>query len=113
MKAFILHWIGGKTEKVHGNTIREAFTNAGYGAKALQALDYYEEEKSEYGPPNLETISMGPFGRKNLIQAGFIAGMRFAGLDKDHIKNEKKLQAMKEALMDVFESHGLTREIEF
>lgn len=66
-----------------------------------------------YGEPNNDSILMGPFGRKNLIQAGFIAGMRFAGLDKEKIKDEKKWHDMREALMDVFEKHGLTREIEF
>lgn len=66
-----------------------------------------------YGKPDNDPILMGPFGRKNLIQAGFIAGMRFAGLDKKKIKDEKKWHDMRAALMDVFEKHGLTREIEF
>lgn len=40
---FILHWIGGKIEKVSGETISKAFTRAGYGAVAIKALDWYEE----------------------------------------------------------------------
>jgi len=43
MKKFRLHWTGGKTEIVQGNTIAEAFTRAGLGAGALRALDWYEE----------------------------------------------------------------------
>lgn len=46
MKTFILHWLDGTTEKVYGNSIGNAFTNAGYGAGAIHALDYYEEEKN-------------------------------------------------------------------
>lgn len=38
---YILHWLGGKTEEVKGETIADAFTKAGYGAGALRALDYY------------------------------------------------------------------------
>lgn len=45
IKTFILHWLNGKTEEVKGTTIADAFTNAGYGAGALGALDYYEEVK--------------------------------------------------------------------
>lgn len=72
---------------------------------------------SEYGKPNTGSISLSMFARKNLIQAGFIAGMRFAGLDKEKLRddpqNAEKWGDMKEALMDVFESHGMTRKIEF
>jgi hypothetical protein len=32
---YILHWLGGKTEEVKGETIADAFTKAGYGAGAL------------------------------------------------------------------------------
>lgn len=116
MKTFILHWVDGKEEEVHGNTIAEAFANAGYGHGAIQALDWYEEKKeSEYGEPNPDIIPMAPFARKNLIQSGFIAGMKFAGLDKEEIRvnNPELYEAMKEAMMDRFEMHGLTREIEF
>lgn len=69
--------------------------------------------KSIYGEPNFDSINMAPFARKNLIQAGFIAGMRFAGLNKESIRDTEQWNDMREALMDVFESHGLTREIEF
>lgn len=43
MKEFILHWGDGQDEKARGATISQAFTNMGYGAGALGALDYYEE----------------------------------------------------------------------
>jgi hypothetical protein len=40
---FLLYWRGsGDVELVEGSTIAEAFSNAGYGAGALRALDYYE-----------------------------------------------------------------------
>ena len=53
-KTFILYWLDGKEETVKGRSIREAFTNAGYGAGALRALDYYKELKEE---DNNETCS--------------------------------------------------------
>ena len=45
MKTFILHWLDGTTQIIHGNTISDAFAKAGYGAGALTALDYYDEVK--------------------------------------------------------------------
>lgn len=47
MAKFILHWMGGKTEEVQGDTIAAACNNAGIGAGALPALDYYEKVKEE------------------------------------------------------------------
>lgn len=74
-----------------------------------------EKYVSPYGKPNLNDITMSPFARKNLIQSGFIAGKKFAGLDKEEIRvnNPDLYKAMKESIMDRFEMHGLTREIEF
>lgn len=73
---------------------------------------------SEYGKPNNEAILMCSFARKNLLQHGFIMGMMFAGFDKNKLdlsKEEDRIRynQMCEAIMDVFESHGLTRKIEF
>ena len=45
MKTFILHWLDGTTETIHGNSISDAFAKAGYGAGALSVLDYYDEAK--------------------------------------------------------------------
>lgn len=64
------------------------------------------------------SILLSPFARKNLIQHGFIMGMKFAGMDKNKFdisnpKDMEKYEAMKKAIGDVFESHGLSREIEF
>ncbi len=42
-KTFTLHWIGGKTEVVKGETIATAMTAAGYGGGAVRALDYYSD----------------------------------------------------------------------
>ena len=71
--------------------------------------------KSQYGKPNDNVISMAPFARKNLIQAGFLAGLHFCDLDQHDLRENdpEKFNDMCKALMDVFESHGLTREIEF
>ena len=44
-KKFILHWKSGEMETVEGNSIAEAFMNAGYGRGAIMALDYFEEVK--------------------------------------------------------------------
>lgn len=73
---------------------------------------------SNYGEPNNESISMCPFARKNLLQHGFIVGMKFAGFDKNTLdlskeEDKERYEQMCEAIMDIFESHGLTREIEF
>ena len=71
--------------------------------------------KNEYGKPNERIISMASFARKNLIQSGFIAGLRFCGVDLDELyrNNPERYEDMRKALMDSFEEHGLTREIEF
>lgn len=67
---------------------------------------------SKYGKPNFDDIPMAPFARKNLIQHGFIMGMKFTGVDKNGLDKEAH-DNMCEAIKDVFESHGLTRKIEF
>ena len=45
MKIYKFYWLGTKSNHTisKGNTPEEAFTNAGYGAGAVRALDYYEE----------------------------------------------------------------------
>lgn len=86
-------------------------------------IKYNEQQKNykydKYGEPNIEEIQQSMFARKNLIQHGFLVGMRFAGLtdEKLALLDEKGLESFKLELMDalsnIFESHGLTREIEF
>ena len=46
-KKYKLHWKHREVEIVEGNTPAEAMNNAGIGAGALPALDYYEEIKNE------------------------------------------------------------------
>lgn len=43
LKTYKLYWLDGKTEIIYGFSISDAFTEAGYGAGALKALDYYKE----------------------------------------------------------------------
>ncbi len=43
MAHYILHWLGGTTQHVYGDTIADAMTHAGYGAGAVRALDYCEQ----------------------------------------------------------------------
>lgn len=71
--------------------------------------------ENKYGKLDDSIIPMAPFARKNLIQSGFIAGLRFCGVDLDELytNNPERYEDMRKALMDVFKSHGLTREIEF
>ena len=38
-----LHWLDGKVEIVEGEKISDAFTKAGYGAGAMKALDFIED----------------------------------------------------------------------
>ena len=44
-----------------------------------------------------------------------IAGLRFCGVDLDELyrNNPERYEDRRKALMDSFEKHGLTREIEF
>lgn len=42
---FKIHWLHGEEQIVEGATAAEAFNNAGIGAGALPAVDYYEEIK--------------------------------------------------------------------
>ena len=42
-RVFRLHWIGGQTEEIKGPSLAEAMTQAGYGAGAVRALDYFED----------------------------------------------------------------------
>lgn len=41
MNQFTLYWLGGKRQVVEGSDIAAAMMNAGYGAGALRALDFY------------------------------------------------------------------------
>jgi len=42
-KKFKIYWLDGKTEIIKGCDIVDAFTRAGYGAGAINAVDYYDE----------------------------------------------------------------------
>jgi hypothetical protein len=42
MAKFILYWLDGKKEVVEGNDIASAFSSAGLGGGAINALDFYE-----------------------------------------------------------------------
>jgi len=44
-KTYIIYWLDGKTTKVYGFSIEDAFKNAGYSAGAVAAVDYYKEVK--------------------------------------------------------------------
>lgn len=39
---FALHWLGGDVEVVTGRDLSDAFTKAGYGAGAVNALNYWK-----------------------------------------------------------------------
>lgn len=43
MKTYIIYWLEGKSLKITGNTIADAFTKAGYGGGAASAIDFYEQ----------------------------------------------------------------------
>lgn len=40
---FIVYWLDGKLEHMSGKTIQDAFTRAGYGAGATNAIDFYDQ----------------------------------------------------------------------
>lgn len=45
-KTFRFHWIGSKkTDEGKGKNVADAFTRLGFGAGAMEALDFYEEVK--------------------------------------------------------------------
>jgi hypothetical protein len=43
MNTYELHWLDGKVETLKGDSVFDAYTKAGYGLGAVQALDYYRE----------------------------------------------------------------------
>lgn len=47
MKTFTIYWLDGKKEFLQGNSISNAFNSAGYGAGALQAVDFYTEGEDD------------------------------------------------------------------
>lgn len=50
METFTLFWLDGKSELVKGKTVADAFTQAGYGAGAVRALDFTAngDKRAEY-----------------------------------------------------------------
>ncbi len=42
-KQWRFHWLNGKVEVGIGDTVSEAFTQLGYGAGAMAAMDHYQE----------------------------------------------------------------------
>jgi|GEM_PF-6448377 len=49
-------------------------------------------------------------GRKRLLQAGFLAGLRFLDAKYNDITDEK-VNEIKESLGSLFEDYGLSKEI--
>lgn len=48
-KQFTLYWLDGKRQVLPGEAIEHAFTQAGYGAGAIRAVDFYMEgDNREY-----------------------------------------------------------------
>jgi len=45
INTFKFYWLDGKVEHGHGLNVTDAFSKLGYGAGAMNALDYYEELK--------------------------------------------------------------------
>lgn len=44
---FTIYWLGGSRNVVHGKSIEDAFTRAGYGGGAVNAIDWYDNGISE------------------------------------------------------------------
>lgn len=48
-KKFTLYWLDGKRQVITGESIEQAYTQAGYGAGAVRAVDFYiEGDNHEY-----------------------------------------------------------------
>lgn len=60
MKKFKLHWLGGKTEKIEGKGIADAFRRAGYGLRLLEVLDWWEEVQTHYQTIKLQNRPSRP-----------------------------------------------------
>ena len=47
---FKLYWLDGKCEEIEGDSISNAFSNAGYGGGAMRALDFWSDspDKDNY-----------------------------------------------------------------
>lgn len=57
MKYTVCHWLDGKTEKMYGETISEAFKNSGYGGSSiLNLVDYFENIQEEVELPLINQI---------------------------------------------------------
>ena len=54
-RLYRFYWKDGKMDFFHGDTVKEALTNAGYGAGALAALDFYESTPEPTYEWNKET----------------------------------------------------------
>ena len=46
-KEFVIFWRNGKKQTIRGNTIANAFLNAGYGAGAIRDVDFYGDKTCE------------------------------------------------------------------
>lgn len=46
MKQFIIYWLDGNKETIYGKTITEAMKNAGIGAGAVPAIDFWADAES-------------------------------------------------------------------
>lgn len=67
-KSFRLYWLDGSTEVIKGVSIEKAFTNHGYGAGAIRALDFFnngEEQKYHWDEELKEWVSQNGFDKKS------------------------------------------------
>ena len=83
MRTYELHWYGGKTEKVKGDDIANAFRRAGIGEDTLGALDYYREvvEDGEGFPAVLEDAAQ--LDAENIIFTNRLAALVRLKLDPE------------------------------
>lgn len=44
---FYLYWLNGQYEEIEGETIEQAFSNAGYGGGAIRALDFFSKTPND------------------------------------------------------------------
>lgn len=42
-----VYWLDGTSELIQGNDITDAFNKAGYGAGAINAIDFYSDKPDE------------------------------------------------------------------
>jgi hypothetical protein len=95
MSKFKLHWLDGRTEILTGDSIKDAFTGAGYGEGALRALDSFEiiSDSFKVAETAMMNISMNATSSKIILDNAIV-------LSKD------QYNSMQQRILDLEKENG-------